>query len=87
MHNTQGPQNEIVPALEAGLESRVMATFGSALRNWLLYDAPWDHDVRTIFRLKRDGHSEDSILAALRTAQRKECRLVYGHGHPQASLF
>lgn len=87
MSNTQGPQCEIVPALEPGLEARVMATFGAPLRNWLLYDAPWDHDVRTIFRLKRDGVSEDRILAALRTNQRKECRAVYGPGHPQASLF
>ena len=75
-----------VPATSNELEDKIMAWLPASIRSWLLYDSPWNHDLRSIFKLLRAGHSADAVLCALRTAQRKDTAQLYGRGHPQAAF-
>lgn len=67
-------------------QDRVMQVLPRELKDYLRYEAPWDHDVVSVFREWRRGVTVPTLLRALRGVQRKEARQLYGAEHPQASL-
>jgi hypothetical protein len=74
-----------VPSLSNELEDKILAWLPPRVRHWLQYDAPYNHDLGSVFRMLRAGHSADSVLRALRTGQRVDTAQVYGQSHPQAA--
>lgn len=79
---------------DTSLDDRIMAKLPSRIRNWILYEAPWDVNVRDVAKVfvhharqTTEQAATDNILRGLRTEQRTDCRNVYGSSHPQASLF
>jgi hypothetical protein len=72
-------------AISPELEDKILAWLPPRLRHWLQYDAPYSHDLVSVYRMLRDGHSADSVLRGLRTGQRTDTAQVYGQAHPQAA--
>lgn len=77
----QNITGHIIP-MTRDLEDQIMAALPASLKNWVLYEAPSDYDVRGIYQVWREGMSEETILKTLNNTAQEKTRQTYGAMHP-----
>ena len=83
-HNTNGDNVKLYNVAD---EDNVLSNLPNKLKNFLLYDCPFNQCAEQVMSCLKLGYSEDAILSELRKGIRRETREIYGQTHPQANGY